>query len=306
MNNSDRYDTKRKSLIPAIIVLGVLAIVMGCSTKPGAKEPPALRAEQNRAAGFLSQGNKQFDAGLYSAADGSYNRALDIYGALNDNGNVVRTLLALVRSDLVQGRNSQALERLEYAQLWASLTSKKHYLRAVLNARAEYHVRIGEPEKALELCDGKLVPDLPDLSPERGAMYRVKGKALKRLNRLEEAEKALEKALKIDSALFLEGDMAADCYVLASVYSVMGRYKKAVEYAKQALELDRKNESFTGIAADLTALALIHEKSGDTKTALVWWHRAYMAWRGLGFEKEKKEAADAIHRLSGDVTVKLP
>jgi tetratricopeptide (TPR) repeat protein len=291
-------------------VTGLLLLVLaglllsGCSTKP--KEPPVVRNEKNRATGFLSQGNKQFDAGLYDPARESYKKALSIFGSINDDDGIIDSLLSLARAGMVLGGGKETAELLTYAESYALMTKKPHLIRSVYNFRGEFLLKNGDYEGALALCADDKVPGLSGDSEEAAGMFRIRGKALKRLERYPEAAEALKRAIEIDTKLMHEADLAADYYILASVHSLTGDYPRAMETIQKALELDRKIESKSGIAADLAAMATIYEKSGDNESALVFWHKAYLAWRGMGLDSEKKEAADAIRRLSGNTAVFLP
>lgn len=127
------------------------------------------------------------------------------------------------------------------------------YKKAVnLNKRGEYESARYE---LLELVE--LYPNEPRLLNSLANTYaRLK----------DEAEKGIQYYLK---ALEVAPDFTPALVNLASLYSALGRYGEAAEYARRALTLDRASP------AAWNAIGLYYARTGDVSTALDYFLASY-------------------------------
>ena len=68
---------------------------------------------------------------------------------------------------------------------------------------------------------------------------------------------------------------------------------------KIELDADKAASYAPGIAADLRALAIIAEKTGDTEAAEDYYRRAWLAWNGAGRTSDAESARQALEILTG-------
>jgi tetratricopeptide (TPR) repeat protein len=78
-------------------------------------------------------------------------------------------------------------------------------------------------------------------------------------------------------------ELAANYYLLASIYFRQDKLAEAQANAETALEYDKKMENSLGIAQDLLALGAIAEKAGKTAEAHDIYKRSFLVYRSLRY-----------------------
>ena len=106
--------------------------------------------------------------------------------------------------------------------------------------------------------------------------------------------------LIIDGALPDSNQIGTNYYLKGSAYSLMGRYEEAEKSLLAALEKDRFYELLPGIAADLLALGQVLERDGREEEALLYYNRAYLAWKGLGNEDKLANCPGKVANIRGE------
>jgi tetratricopeptide (TPR) repeat protein len=282
------------SMNGAFLVMSFLAGVMGssCSSLPNGSDPVTERFEA--ASQIFTLGESQFNQGLYGAARGSFESSLYQYGVLDEREGVIRSLLAMGQSSVALGDYSQAQKSYLWALSMAEDMNDPLFIRDTANHLGNYYLAMNDSEEAEKWA---LYGSLPDGRGETMAeYYRLVGTVAKRKGAYEESLELYRKALDIDSGLFESVHVGTNYYLIGSAYSLMGEYKKAESSLLQALEKDRYYEFLPGIAADLLALGLVLEKDGRADEALIFFDRAYLAWKGQGNEEKAEELSQKISK----------
>jgi tetratricopeptide (TPR) repeat protein len=165
----------------------------------------------------------------------------------------------------------------------------------------ELYLAKGEPQKGLEVFEEALAMPAGTRTPAQTALlYHNLGTAQKALAHFDKALEYFGGSLAINTANTLIESAAADHYMIASVYSLQGRYEEAVRSAETALTLDKKIESSPGIAQDLFALGLIATRRRDMTAAYDYFRRSYLVYVTLGSKPGMKKAlAELITATDG-------
>jgi tetratricopeptide (TPR) repeat protein len=120
--------------------------------------------------------------------------------------------------------------------------------------------------------------------------YTVIGLAEKTNARFSDAEKAVMSALQIHQKENYLELAAYDWYLIASIRSVAGDYKNALEALQNAVAFDRRAENTHGLGMDYTAEGDIYTKTGDTTRAKEAYNRAAAIFAAAGMENETARA----------------
>jgi tetratricopeptide (TPR) repeat protein len=139
-----------------------------------------------------------------------------------------------------------------------------------------------------------------EMSEVLSEYYRLGGTIAKREGNYEQALENYNRALETDNTLKEPTQIGINYYLQGSAYSLMGNYNMAVDSLLTALEKDRFYENLPGIAADLSALAQVMEKSDRLAEALIYYKRAYLAWKGLNREEKTEEIILKIEIIGGE------
>ncbi|MDC7219582.1 MAG: tetratricopeptide repeat protein [Spirochaetales bacterium] len=264
------------------VFLGLALLFAGCSSLPGDAEAVTERFEA--ATGVYNLGESQFNQGLYEASRLSFESALFQYAVLDEREGVVKSYLAMGKSAAALGNHGEALKSFEEALPLAEDLEDNLLIRDTANHFANCYLAMDDLERAGIWSE--YGPVNGDDSREMAEYYRLKGTLAKREGTYEEALTLYDRALKIDKGLKDSLQMGTNYYLKGSAYSLMGQYEMAESALLTALKEDRFYEILPGIAADLTALGLVLEKDGREEEALVYFHRAYLAWKGQGNEEK--------------------
>ena len=120
------------------------------------------------------------------------------------------------------------------------------------------------------------------------------GMAYKDSNRLEDAEKAFNDALKSNKGYGMEADTADSFRGLGDVSAKKEDYKKAMELYENALAIDKKSGQDAHIAIDLYALGIVSLKDNAAEKALDFFLRAYAVNLSRGDTKMALKNLDNI------------
>jgi tetratricopeptide (TPR) repeat protein len=83
---------------------------------------------------------------------------------------------------------------------------------------------------------------------------------------------------------------AYDWYLIASVFSVSGRYDDALAALKKALEFDRRAENGYGLGKDWLTIGDVYAKAGQQGQASAAYQRAAEIFRSGGFTADADAA----------------
>jgi tetratricopeptide (TPR) repeat protein len=243
---------------------------LSCSSLPGAGKQEVVTQNRQVAKQLMEQGNSQYDNSLLDTALENFNTALYLYSGIDYPQGTVKALLAISRCHLALGDSVRSLKSLEQALDIAKREGQYPEQRKVWNRFAEYFLKMGDYEKALDYCQSGDLSQINETSDIHSERYRILGTIEKKQGNYESALANFNIALTMDEDLVSYSDWASDLYLISSIYSLQGNYSIAMEYLNDALGKDRYIEYIPGVASDLQALAMVSQKNGSTTDALYY------------------------------------
>ena len=286
-----------RNLIPAA---AAALLLVSCVTAPVADpaEVPGNPAPLATAARKLEEGRSLNEQSKLEEARDTLAEALNLYSSLDDSNGTVEALLDLGWNTWQSGDPSGAREYYRHADALAAAGDDRALLLDVRNHRADLALRLGDPVGA-----GSILGEQPAWGLNSGrpvaAWYRLNGTALDALGRTDEALISLERGVAIAERDGARNEAAQGAYRIAAILSRQADFDRAGEWARKALEADKAASYAPGIAADLRALAIIAEKTGDTEAAEDYYRRAWLAWNGAGRTSDAEGARRALETLTG-------
>lgn len=286
--------------IKILFLLVLSSFISSCSSLPGSGKVEQKTLARSVALQLMEQGKKQYDLGNYESALENYQSALYQYSGINYPAGSLQALLALSRNYYSLGDLDRVQISLSLAESLVDRQGIPEQMRNVYNHYADFYLKEENFEKAEEYCN--LESDIPfeenhSLNSER---LRVLGTIYKKQRDYSQAMLFLQQALDMDMHLNEIQNQASDYYLIASIHSLEGRYSQAVISLEAALEKDSYMEYIPGVASDLTALGKVAVKQGEVDTAVFYFRRAYLAWKGLGHIGEMDTVAMQIQELTGE------
>ena len=131
----------------------------------------------------------------------------------------------------------------------------------------------------------RLLPALRQDPFTLAAWYITMGLAERQLERWEEAESAVRRALEIyDRNLWLE-DSAYSWFLIASIRSLSGNYDSALAALRTSINIDRRAENGYGLANSWQAMGDVYDKAGLGEEARAAWQRAAEIFRAIGLDE---------------------
>jgi tetratricopeptide (TPR) repeat protein len=266
--------------VMALSLTLIILFLAGCSSMP---KHPVKDSDLNiRAASFQKLGNRSFRAGQYDKSTVNFEQALALYASVDDRAGVSRTLSALGRVDLAQGKSENAAGKFQRA-----LSSADGLQRYDLSAHAfgglgAVSLQTDDPATALVWIQKGLELPLPDPGTERAVLLHDQGVALHKLRKSDAAESNFHLALAMNEKLQNTLGIAADCYSLAVLMESVHNLKQAEALATRALTYDKLGENPPGIARNLELLGSLAEQNGSTEKAVDFYQRAQLVWLAMG------------------------
>lgn len=256
--------------ISAIFLTVFLAA--SCSSLPGKKETRVLDIK-NKAAGYLQDGNSQFNAGRYSRALELFNLAYQLNASVDNQEGLVASLNSIGRINLFQGKEEQAFNFFQQALTISERLQNIPLIMKTKGNLADYYVKTEELDKAESLLKEQLKEYGPVDSPESALLAHNLSLVLRKKKNYSDARLWLDKSLNYNLKNKQYRETAADYYLFASISSLEKDYENAFLYAGKALDFDKMIEYSQGIAADLEALSIISEKMGNSSDAQMYSRR---------------------------------
>ena len=237
--------------------------------------------------------------GERTASIQSYERALVIFGKLEDHFNEASALTNLGKQLTQAGFFRDALDRLQRALVLREQVNDQEGLTYTLVAIGVAHSDMGDYERALDVY-AKALPIVQDLKILAGEYSILNNMAFAydALGKSDLAVKHLNKALELQIA---EKDLHAEAYTRANlgrVYGALGQYANALENLDAALKLSRISGGKRIEGISLTNLAALHTKLDDSGKAAAYAAEALGIYRNLEDGPNEAKAFSILMTLS--------
>jgi len=131
------------------------------------------------------------------------------------------------------------------------------------------------PEKSLEyIKEARLLSDKLNYIKGKAKSLLLRGDALIKLSKFEEAQKDLQKSITIYEALNNRIGISKCYSSFGTSYFFQGDYTLAEDYYKKAHEINKKLNNDVMLASSLNQVGMIHAVKGDFYTALEYFNKA--------------------------------
>lgn len=251
----------KKSLVP-ILLLALWGIV-AC-----AASPPATSS-----VGSPDEGDRQLKRGIYWYQKGCTRKAMEHFHAAHEHyaltdqqAGVARSLNSIANGYRHAGKAEDARLFYDAAIAAARRCDDQRVMAQALSNKAASLIESDDLAGAEVLLDEAQL-----LARETGPVYAMvlnhRAVLSMMANRTDEAETLLDQA---ESAAVGDG-FNADAtirFTRGRLKMKTGNYAQAMSHFQKALELDRQAGFSRGMADDLSAMAVIHERSGEDEAAL--------------------------------------
>jgi tetratricopeptide (TPR) repeat protein len=275
------------------IILLVLPLMAACSSAP--QRPAEIFSIQSMIETQIGRANKEAD-------EGNYTESLYLLGEAWRLAVMTDRPALRIRVNLARANALYALDRLAEAEkVWRDAEIEAEFSGEPLLASASrvYRARStmisgrANPEEVLALMD-KEQENLKSDKLLAAMGWTVRGLAEKELGLYGEAEKSIRNALSThDKGRYLE-QAAYDWYLIASIRSIAGNYREALEALNLAVGFDRRAENSFGLAMDWAAIGDIFRKMDLEEAAAISWHRSAEIFRAMDKAAQAREVESRI------------
>ena len=251
----------KKFLVP-ILVLAILGIG-ACATSPTATS----------SAGGSDEGDRELKRGIYWYQKGCARKAMEHFLAAHEHysltdhkAGVARSLNSIANGYRHAGKAEDARLFYDAAIAAARRCDDQRVMAQALSNKVAILIDADDLAGAEVLLDEAQL-----LARETGPVYAMvlnhRAVLSMKTNRTDEAENLLDQA---ESAAVGDGFNAEATirFTRGRLMMKIGKYPEALNHFQQALKLDRKAGFTWGMADDLSAMAIIHEQSGEDEAAL--------------------------------------
>lgn len=263
-----------------IISLVFVLFWAGCSSLP--KETVQHTERNEQASSFLKMGLKQHQGGHYPKACAFFKKALASYSSVDDGGGVAESYCGLGRSQMAMEELEKAETSFQQAHLAAKGSGFVDLEAQALGGLGAVALHRNQPDQAISLFEKALALPLVQQSSTRATVLHDLGAAHQKLGDNSKALPLFESALGLHETLRDLMGIATDCYSLALMYEAENNNVLALEYARRALNHDKRAENPYGVAQDLTLLGTLSSANGQEDQAQDYLRRANLAWGALG------------------------
>ncbi|MBN2508764.1 MAG: tetratricopeptide repeat protein [Spirochaetales bacterium] len=277
-----------------ILLVPLVICTAACSSKPD--KGPDVYTKRNKAAEYAVYGNTYFDSAMYEQALGFFTMALELNISVDNQDGMTANYISAGKTLIALGKQEQGEEYLLKAvQLARNLGNPELAVLSLANAGEAYlqtgDVETGRPyiEEALELS-----ATIPGGTETVAVLYHNAGVLAKYDGDLDRALNSFTNAASINKNLSRLTLLAANYYMISSIYSKLEKYDEALDFAHRALDNDKKTEHSYGIAKDIHALAIIHRKAGNHKESYEYFKKACLIYDTLRLKPELMEVLEAL------------
>jgi tetratricopeptide (TPR) repeat protein len=283
----------KKIIKKIILIFAASLFVFSCSSKPkNTGDIVTLRTQTEKE---LAVANREAGRGSYEVARGLLEECSRKAVVTDDWGLIIRCGLSLGNVLFSIGDNEGAFSEWDKAVRLA----EKHGNRELLSVSKIYKARgelLSGDSLAQTVLD-EVTREAANIKNDKlylAFSWQVRGLSYRALGSFREAEDALKKSLAIHESEKYLDNASYDWYTIASVRSLAGNTRGAIEALESAIKLDRRAENSWGLAANWRAMGDVYRKAGDTQAADEAYLRAKEIYTAM---KKFKEAEEIDKRM---------
>jgi len=281
-----------------LIIITISFVFISCSTLPGKEDDRSL-VIKNRAAEYQKNGIAHYNAGRYTLALDLFELAYQLNASIDNQDGMILTHNSIGRTKLAEFKNEEALEYFKSGLVIAERINEKKLILLTKGNIGDYYIKIDDLDSAFSLLNTEMESMKSVKDEESANLAHLFSLILRKQKKYIEALEYLNKSLNFNLKNKFYRPLAADYYMLASIFSLQEKYSEALLYAEEALKYDKMIEYSQGIATDLEALAIISEKNGNLEDAEIYNKRAEIVLEAIGnINQIEKEQSDLDNNQS--------
>ena len=280
-----RSDASAQRAVTLLLIALCALCLAGCAGTAKRVSPSRLQAINHNQRGIDEQARGRMEIAL-----AQFNEALRLHSSIENTDGMLVALINIARTRRVTGdlpSARQAIERAcsllpEPSELASELFFEKAKILLAagdLAGAGEWAVRAEAAEKGADL----------------GRRVNLVGAILLRQGMPDEAQRQLERALKLNRGAGLAGEEANSLRLLGEIHLARGSDDSALACYQGALVLDKELGFGKKIAADLRGIGAVSMKKSDLPGAIGFYRRALEVSLNSG---DASLAADDMARLA--------
>lgn len=267
-----------------------IVLFFGCASKKNIEMPSA----QMDALGYNQRGITAAEAGDYDRALVEFKRSLNLNSGIDNQKGVAIDYLNLGRLYLLVERFDNAKSLFEEAVKIGLSINDQSILSEAYASMGRYYYLTGNSKDAIDILEKAIAIDREKGYQIIGSKLNIIGMVYRDDDRLDEAEKAFNDALKENKGYKIEADIADSFRGLGDIFLKKGDYKRARVSYENAISIDKRLGSSYKISLDLSSLGILSLKEDDPKGALDFFLRVYAVDKSRGDVKRLLKDIDKI------------
>jgi tetratricopeptide (TPR) repeat protein len=287
-----------RKYIPIGYLLLLFSVLSSCSSLPGQSEVRNLE-KKNKAAGYLENGIRQYNSGRYTQAVDLFQLAYQLNASVDYEEGIILALNSIGKTKLAELKHDEAFDYFQKALAVSERIDNRDLILQTKGNLGDYYAKTGDLEKAYNLIFEEIKREKSITTVESAYLAHSLSLILRKQGKYEDALDFLNESLAYNQKHKAYRAMAADYYMMSSLYSLQKNYQEAMDLALQALEYDKMIEYSQGIAADLEALSRISGKMGNKEESEMYKVRSGIVLKAIGIVNEiENEQMEIENNLS--------
>ena len=270
MRNQKSRIKKTVFLIPLFSFL-ISVFLFSCASS----KLPEMSKIQMQAVEFNQRGVHAVESESYDKALLEFQKSLQLNTSIDNQNGVAVNLLNLGRLYLLMNRFDDARVVFDRAIKTGVSLNDPLILSEGYASLGRYYYLTGNNKDALDVLEKAVNIDRKQGNHTIGSKLNILGAVYKNSNKLEDAEKAFNDALKLNKDYAREAEIADSLRGLGDVAAKKGDYQKAREIYENSLSIDKKIGKGNNVSLDLHSLGVASLKVNDVEKALDFFLRAY-------------------------------
>ena len=271
----------------------LLTVLYGCVSSKKIEMPKA----QAKAIEFNQRGVNAVEAGDYERALIEFKKSLSLNTSIDNQKGMAVNFLNLGRVYLLTDRFNKAGMALRRAMETGAALNDQFLISEANASLGRYYDLMGNNKEAADYLESAVSIDRKEGHHTIGNRLNMLATIYKEDNRMEEAEKIFNDALKASKDYGIEIDTADSLRGLGDISLTRGDYKRARELYENALSIDKKIGNATQIYFDLFSLGKLSIAEGNNQKAVELFLRAYSVADNRGNYRQALKTLDKLIEL---------